>query len=56
MRLERTGMILIGLRMAIKLPGIVDVMPDTVETAYDGCFGGHEGIAHPYGKDSVLLA
>ena len=56
MRPERADMILIGLGMAIKLPGIVEVMPDAVEAADNGSLGGHEGIPHPNGKDRVLLA
>ena len=56
MRPERVEMILIGLGMAIKLPGIVEVMPDAVEAADNGSLGGHEGIPHPNGKDRVLLA
>ena len=40
----------------IKLPGIIEIMPNAVEAPYDGCFRSHEGIAHPYGKDCVLLS
>ena len=55
MRPERAGMILILLGMAIKLPGIVEVMPDAVETADNCRFRGHESIPHPDGKDRILL-
>ena len=30
-------------------------MPDAVETTDYGGFRGHEGVAHPYGEDGVLL-
>ena len=30
-------------------------MPDAVEATDYGGFRGHEGVAHPYGEDGVLL-
>ena len=40
----------------IKLPGVVEIVPDAVEAADDGGFRGHECIAEPDGEDRVLLA
>ena len=48
--------LLLMLSGAIKLPGIIDVVPYAVEASDDGCFRGHEGISHPDGEDRVLLS
>ena len=48
--------LLLMLSGAIKLPGIIDVVPYAVEAADYGGFRGHEGISHPDGEDGVLLA
>ena len=38
-----------------QLPGIVEIVPDAVETSDNGSFGSQEGVSHPYCKDRVLL-
>ena len=41
---------------AIELPGVVDVVPDAVESSHDCGFRCHECIGKPDCKDGVLLS
>ena len=42
--------------MLIQLIAVVDVVPHAVEATGDARDGCHEGVAHPDGKDDVLLS
>ena len=41
---------------AVQLPGVEQVVPDTVEAPCDGRDRGHESISHPYCEDGVFLS
>ena len=42
--------------LAVELPGIEDVVPNAIEAAGQRADGSEKGVAHPDGKDGVLLA
>ena len=42
--------------MTVQLPGIIDIVPDAVESARDADCGRQESVSHPDCKNGVLLA
>ena len=46
----------LSLPFLVKLVGIYEVVPDAIETAYDGCDRIEEYKSHPDDEDGILLA
>ena len=46
----------LSLSLLVKLGGIYEVVPNAVETAYNGGDGIEEYKSHPYDEDGILLA